>query len=119
MHFILSKYITRFASFICSFQCFVIHVKNLYLQEGEFDWSEAQQMVIFGTYFWGQVVSQIPAGWMTSRLTARVVMPTFMLMTSATTVLIPVAARTHYFILILLRFLGGVGAVGTLPPFIL
>ena len=91
--------------------CFHYDVTVMIFQEGEFDWSQQQQTVIFGTYLWGFIVSQIPAGWMASRLGPRFVWAAFMVMTSSTTVLIPLAARTHYFILILMRFIGGVGAV--------
>ena len=76
-------------------------------KEGEFDWSDTQQDVILGTYYWGYLLAQIPLGWMATRLGTRYVFGGMMLVASITTGLIPIAARTHYFILILLRFIGG------------
>jgi len=95
------------------------------LQDGEFMWSKTRQNLIFDTYAWGYIVAQVPAGWLAQRFGGKRVFGYFLLAASLSTALVPIASRTHFFTLIALRFIGGVGAVSrplstvypfTLPP---
>eukprot|EP00918_Siedleckia_nematoides_P046063 GHVU01100961.1.p1 GENE.GHVU01100961.1~~GHVU01100961.1.p1 ORF type:complete len:789 (+),score=51.77 GHVU01100961.1:92-2458(+) len=86
-----------------------------YTRDGEFDWSSTKQSVIFSTFYWGFLLIQIPAGWLSNRYGGKIVFGVFLLIESLSSLLTPLAARTHYLLLTMLRFLGGVGAGAAFP----
>ena len=80
-------------------------------QEGEFNWPKQTQGLIMSSFFWGYMVSQIPAGWLADRVGGRRVYGGFMLLMSLATILHPIGARMHYKVVVALRFFSGLGAV--------
>lgn len=82
---------------------------------GEFAWSSGRQRAVFDTFSWGFIVANVPAGWLALRFGGKRVFGGFLLTGSLSTALIPIASRTHFYLLLLLRFLGGVGSGGAFP----
>ena len=75
--------------------------------EGEFYWSRAQVGYILSGYFYGYIPMQMLAGWMADRFGVRHVLGTGTLIGGLLSLLIPVAARVHYGLLIALRIVMG------------
>ena len=76
-------------------------------------WSESRQKIVFDTYYWGYIIAQVPAGWLAQHFGGKRIFGYFLLAGSLSTALIPIASRTHFYLLIMLRFLGGAGAVSS------
>lgn len=74
-------------------------------------WSSSRQNIVFDTFYWGFIVAHVPAGWLAQRFGGKRVFGGFLLAGSLSTALIPIASRTHFYLLLVLRFLGGVGSV--------
>jgi len=74
-------------------------------------WPETTRAAILDAFHWGYMLSQVPSGWLAQRFGGKRVFGLMMLTSSLSTVLVPVAARTHLFLLLSLRFIAGVGAV--------
>lgn len=96
----------------------VSHCISLYLivQEGEFVWPREIQGLILGSFFWGYLVTQVPGGWLSARLGGKRVFGYFMCACAVVTLLMPVAARADYRLLLFLRFAAGVCQVR--PPYL-
>ena len=75
--------------------------------EGEFYWSRAQVGYILAGYFYGYIPMQLLAGWMADKFGVRHVLGTGTLIGGLLSLLIPVAARVHYGLLIAVRVLMG------------
>ena len=75
--------------------------------EGEFYWSRAQVGYILAGYYYGYIPMQILAGWMADKFGVRHVIGTGTLIGGILSLLIPVAARVHYGLLIAVRVLMG------------
>jgi MFS family permease len=86
----------------------------LLFQKGTLIWDKTQRNVIFRTYYLGYLFSQIPAGLMAQKFGGKKVLGFFLLAASVATTLIPFGVRYHYFLLVFLRFVGGIGAVSWL-----
>ena len=84
-------------------------------QDGEFTWSKETQGLILGSFFWGYMTTQIAGGWLAARIGGKRVYGWFMFGCSVCTLLMPLAARTDFRFLLVLRFLAGVGQVGPFP----
>ncbi|KAK2166712.1 hypothetical protein LSH36_36g00015 [Paralvinella palmiformis] len=84
-------------------------------EKGNLVWDKKQRKVIFSTYYLGYLFSQIPAGLLSQRFGGKKVLGFFLLAASGATLLIPFGVRYHYFLLIFLRFVGGVGAGAAFP----
>ena len=80
-------------------------------QRGEFTWPTTTQRAILDSFHWGYMLTQVPSGWLAQRFGGKRVFGFMMLTSSLSTVLVPVAARTHLFLLLSLRFIAGVGSV--------
>jgi len=57
------------------------------------------------------MLTQVPSGWLAQRFGGKRVFGLMMFASSLSTVLVPVAARTHLFLLLTLRFIAGIGSV--------
>ncbi|XP_025085593.1 sialin-like isoform X1 [Pomacea canaliculata] len=77
-------------------------------KEGEFVWPREIQGLILGSFFWGYLVTQVPGGWLSARLGGKRVFGYFMCACAVVTLLMPVAARADYRLLLFLRFAAGV-----------
>lgn len=83
--------------------------------DGPFVWSRPLQGLIKSSYFWGYLVSLIPAGRMSELLSAKWVMLVSVLLNVIASVLSPVAAEMHYSLFIAMRFIQGIGGGVTFP----
>ncbi|XP_060084519.1 uncharacterized transporter slc-17.2-like [Ylistrum balloti] len=77
-------------------------------EDGEFVWHEDVQGSVLGAFFWGYLVTQIPGGWVATRFGGKRVFGLSMLAASIATFATPVAARTSYIFLIVLRIILGI-----------
>lgn len=75
----------------------------------EFGWSAGTAGIIQSSFFWGYAVSQLPGGWLASKLSGKVVLPAGVLLWSLATALIPQAADEAILLLCLARALVGLG----------
>lgn len=73
----------------------------------KFNWSEFEQNLLLGSFFWGYVVTEIPGGRMAEMIGARPVFGFSMLLASVITLLTPMAAKIGFnYILFTRTFLG-------------
>jgi ACS family sodium-dependent inorganic phosphate cotransporter-like MFS transporter 5 len=70
--------------------------------------------VILGSFFWGYLLTQIPGGWLATKVGGKRVLGYSMLGATIATFLTPFAAQTHYIMLIVLRVIVGITSVSML-----
>ena len=80
-------------------------------QGGEFDWDGRVQGLVLGSFFWGYIVTQIPAGILAEKYSAKYVFGVGILLASLFTLATPVAARYSATALIIMRVLIGLSEV--------
>uniref|UniRef100_A0A2K5L4P1 Solute carrier family 17 member 6 n=2 Tax=Cercopithecinae TaxID=9528 RepID=A0A2K5L4P1_CERAT len=76
-------------------------------EKAKFNWDPETVGMIHGSFFWGYIITQIPGGYIASRLAANRVFGAAILLTSTLNMLIPSAARVHYGCVIFVRILQG------------
>ncbi|XP_064615653.1 uncharacterized transporter slc-17.2-like [Liolophura sinensis] len=81
--------------------------------QGEFDWNKKTQGTLLSAYFYGHLVSQVPGGWLSRRYGTRWVVAIAMMAAMACTALTPICARTHVYLLFVIRVILGAVQVGT------
>ncbi|XP_015249248.1 PREDICTED: vesicular glutamate transporter 2 [Cyprinodon variegatus] len=81
--------------------------KIIIKEKAKFNWDPETVGMIHGSFFWGYIVTQIPGGYISSRLAANRVFGAAIVLTSILNMFIPSAARTHYGCVICLRILQG------------
>uniref|UniRef100_A0A8C7UKZ0 Solute carrier family 17 member 6b n=1 Tax=Oncorhynchus mykiss TaxID=8022 RepID=A0A8C7UKZ0_ONCMY len=81
----------------------------------KFNWDPETVGMIHGSFFWGYIVTQIPGGYICSRLAANRVFGLAIFLTSTLNMFIPSAARTHYGLVIFVRILQGLVEGVTYP----
>nr|CAD7416174.1 unnamed protein product [Timema poppensis] len=84
------------------------------LQDGPFPWDEPLQGLILSSYFWGYLVSQLPAGRMAEMFSAKWVLFVSALLNIVGCLLTPSFSYLHYSGLLVLRVLQGIGGVSEL-----
>ncbi|XP_048752020.2 sialin-like [Ostrea edulis] len=84
-------------------------------EHAEFDWSKTTQSTILASFFYGYIVTQIPAGWLSDRFGGRRVFGIGMFIASICTLLFPVCARTSIVLVYVLRILLGVSTAVSFP----
>lgn len=77
-------------------------------RDGEFVWSKSVQGVILGSFFWGYLLTQIPGGWLATKIGGKRVYGYSMMGATIATLLTPIAAQTNYIFLIVLRVIVGI-----------
>ncbi|XP_064602310.1 sialin-like [Liolophura sinensis] len=85
------------------------------LKDGEFLWNKTTQGLVLGSFFWGYLVTQIPGGWVATRIGGKRVFGWTMFAAAILTLLTPIAAQTSYIFLIVIRILLGL-ATGVAFP---
>ncbi|XP_076438776.1 sialin-like [Babylonia areolata] len=83
---------------------------------GEFQWDEETQGLILGAFYYGYIVTQVPAGWLAERTGAKRLLALGCLLTSVLTLLTPAAARfggTSF--LVAVRVMQGLGQGVVVP----
>uniref|UniRef100_A0A8D0HGM4 Solute carrier family 17 member 6 n=1 Tax=Sphenodon punctatus TaxID=8508 RepID=A0A8D0HGM4_SPHPU len=88
---------------------------KLIKEKAKFNWDPETVGMIHGSFFWGYIVTQIPGGYIASRLAANRVFGAAILLTSTLNMLIPSAARVHYGCVIFVRILQGLVEGVTYP----
>uniref|UniRef100_A0A673JXN1 Vesicular glutamate transporter 2.1-like n=1 Tax=Sinocyclocheilus rhinocerous TaxID=307959 RepID=A0A673JXN1_9TELE len=83
--------------------------------KAKFNWDPETVGMIHGSFFWGYIVTQIPGGYISSRLAANRVFGAAILLTSALNMFIPSAARAHYGCVLFVRILQGLVEGVTYP----
>lgn len=83
----------------------------------KFNWSEYEQNMIMGSFFWGYVLTELPGGRMAEMIGARPVFGYSMLFASMVTLLTPLAAKIGLYCIIISRALLGFTLVSALCVF--
>lgn len=78
---------------------------------GEFNWNKNTQGLILAGYFVGYLITEIPGGWLSLKFGSKIVLGISLLVSSLLTIVLPFAARIHYTLLIVCRFLIGAAHV--------
>uniref|UniRef100_A0A8C1QHV1 Solute carrier family 17 member 6a n=1 Tax=Cyprinus carpio TaxID=7962 RepID=A0A8C1QHV1_CYPCA len=89
--------------------------KIIVTEKAKFNWDPETVGMIHGSFFWGYIVTQIPGGYISSRLAANRVFGAAILLTSTLNMFIPSAARVHYGCVIFVRILQGLVEGVTYP----
>jgi len=84
------------------------------LQYGEFEWSKVLQGNILSAFYVGYILTQIPGGWLANKFGGKHVMGTGLLIGIVCTMVTPMAARIHPYLLIFVRIVMGIGMVSRL-----
>ncbi|CAF1320943.1 unnamed protein product, partial [Didymodactylos carnosus] len=74
---------------------------------GPFAWSKNIQGLVLGAYFWGYLITEIPAGWLAAKFGAKKLFGYAMLISGIITIVMPFAAKAHWITLSLLRMFVG------------
>uniref|UniRef100_A0AAR2IXB3 Major facilitator superfamily (MFS) profile domain-containing protein n=1 Tax=Pygocentrus nattereri TaxID=42514 RepID=A0AAR2IXB3_PYGNA len=90
-------------------------VNNSTIHRAKFNWDPETVGMIHGSFFWGYIVTQIPGGYISSRLAANRVFGAAILLTSTLNMFIPSAARVHYGCVMFVRILQGLVEGVTYP----
>ena len=80
-------------------------------EDGPFVWTKTAQGHVLGAFFYGYLVSQVPAGMLAEHVGGKWVFTGVMALTAIPTLLTPPAAKISYKMLIVLRVLAGIGSV--------
>ncbi|XP_022337131.2 sialin-like [Crassostrea virginica] len=88
---------------------------NSVYEHAEFDWSKTTQSTILASFFYGYIVTQIPAGWLADRFGGRRVFGIGMLIAAICTLVFPVCARTSVILVYALRVLLGLSTAVSFP----
>ncbi|XP_075044511.1 vesicular glutamate transporter 2 [Mixophyes fleayi] len=91
------------------------HGSKIITERAKFNWDPEIVGMIHGSFFWGYIVTQIPGGYIASRLAANRVFGAAIVLTSTLNMLIPSAARVHYGCVIFVRILQGLVEGVTYP----
>uniref|UniRef100_A0A4W4E3L3 Major facilitator superfamily (MFS) profile domain-containing protein n=1 Tax=Electrophorus electricus TaxID=8005 RepID=A0A4W4E3L3_ELEEL len=89
--------------------------KIIIKEKAKFNWDPETVGMIHGSFFWGYIVTQIPGGYISSRLAANRVFGAAIVLTSTLNMFIPSAARVHYGCVIFVRILQGLVEGVTYP----
>ena len=103
-------------------KCHVMFIENsLFFQssKGDFDWSSTEQGQILGALFYGNIISQIPAGILAELIGGKMIFGLGIFASSIMTLLTPTLAHHSFFSLIVCRTLIGFAQVKTIILFIL
>ncbi|XP_035444441.2 sialin [Spodoptera frugiperda] len=84
-------------------------------QDGPFTWSSEVQGIVLSCYFWGYLVSQLPAARIAELYSAKWVMFFSVFINVVCTLLTPVMCNLHYIGVVLMRIGEGIGGGVTFP----
>ncbi|CAF1024515.1 unnamed protein product [Rotaria sp. Silwood1] len=83
--------------------------------EGPLIWTKTMQGIILGAYFWGYIITQIPAGYLACRFGPRFLFGGAMIVSSVVTAFMPIIASVHWILFCILRLLVGLAHGAILP----
>eukprot|EP00095_Tigriopus_kingsejongensis_P005794 maker-scaffold88_size394946-snap-gene-2.23 protein:Tk05794 transcript:maker-scaffold88_size394946-snap-gene-2.23-mRNA-1 annotation:"hypothetical protein DAPPUDRAFT_52115" len=84
-------------------------------EDGPFEWTEPEQGLVLGSYFWGYLITQIPGGRVAELFGGKWVFLVAVLMNIVGAVLSPLCARAGYEYVIIMRIIQGLGGGVTFP----
>ncbi|KAK3598314.1 hypothetical protein CHS0354_029223 [Potamilus streckersoni] len=87
-------------------------------QGTEFEWSKTDQTGLLSCYYYGCIVTQIPAGYIASRFGGKHVVTVAVFISCLSTVLVPLCARTHIYIVYVLRVITGLAGGALIPSIV-
>nr|CAD7406965.1 unnamed protein product [Timema cristinae] len=95
-------------------------ISNTTVQEpteegGEFIWDDMQQSLILGSFFWGYLLFQVPGGLLAEVYGPKVVLGGSVFINGALSVLLPLATRQHWYLLLVIRAMQGVAQGAQYP----
>ena len=102
------------ALLLCYVDRVLMSLASIEMQK-EFGWSDAQKGLVLSTFFLGYLVTQVLGGLLSNRLGGRNVYLWAVLLWSLFTVLTPWAAYTSFTLLIVARFMLGLGEGAAFP----
>lgn len=70
-------------------------------------WSKKTQGLVLGSYFWGYLLTQVPAGYLAGRFGARFIYGGAIFMSSVVTLFLPMSAGVHWMLFAGLQILVG------------
>lgn len=79
----------------------------------KFNWSEYEQNLLLGSFFWGYILTEIPGGRMAEIIGARPVFGYSMLLASMITLLTPMATKMGFYCILFSRTFLGFALVST------
>ncbi|XP_059170865.1 vesicular glutamate transporter 2-like [Physella acuta] len=85
------------------------------IQEPEFNWTPETVGVVDSSFFWGYIVTQIPGGYLASRISATRLFGMAIGISACMNLLLPGAAEVHYGLVISVRILQGLVEGVTYP----
>ncbi|XP_034945664.1 sialin [Chelonus insularis] len=91
------------------------HADDNIQEDGPFVWDKYMQGIILAIYFGGYLVSLMPGGRMSERLSAKWVMNGAVLLNVVATLLSPISAYGHFWLFVFMRFLQGIGGGVSFP----
>jgi ACS family sodium-dependent inorganic phosphate cotransporter-like MFS transporter 6/7/8 len=76
-------------------------------QPAKVNWSDAEIAALHSSFFWGYMLTQIPAGYLSSRFPANRVFGLAIFFSSALNFLIPFVIKTNFISLLIIRIVQG------------
>ena len=83
--------------------------------KGDIVWTEGQISVIVDAFYYGDVVARLPGGLLSQRYGGKRLLGFSLLVASLSTALVPLSARVHFTLVLILRFITGASAVRITP----
>lgn len=84
-------------------------------KDGDFEWDEATQGIVLGSFFYGYVLTQVPGGRLAEMFGSKYIYGYGVLITAIFTLLTPIAAYWSLPALVIVRILEGMGEGVTFP----
>lgn len=85
------------------------------VRDGPFVWDASTQSLVLGCFFYGYVVTQLPAGYYAQKYGGKWIFGFGILLTAFFTLLSPVAAKLNFYLLLVVRLLEGLAEGVTFP----
>ena len=83
--------------------------------DDKFDWTDSQRNAVLGAFFYGYVITQLPAGMLAERFGAKWIFGACVLITAILSLLSPVAAKLSYSAFFAVRVCQGLAEGGVFP----
>ncbi|XP_063701342.1 sialin [Culicoides brevitarsis] len=99
----------------------MVETRNIQLQNGtiiqeqHFDWNSKQQGLVLSSFFYGYILTQFVGGFIASRIGGHLVFGTGIVVTALLTLITPLAAKTSFYALLIVRIVEGIFEGVTFP----